>query len=161
MMKKVLLGIGLFVVTLLMVLFFFFNKVRVRDFKNDFVSFRYDSTWKLDESDAGISLKHKKGELVLQKKVLDEDLIDTDLGSIASDIIYGIEEQNKDYKLIDSSEERASYSYLYESNDSNVLLRIYKLDNILVIGYFEAKTEYFDILLDSALGVLDSVSVKR
>ena len=49
--------------------------------------------------------------------------------------------------------------YLYEKDDDQVLVNIYKKDNVLVILYYNALSKYFDIVLDSADTIIDSLEI--
>ncbi len=136
-----------------------------KEFSNNDFKIKYDSTWKAVDKKQGIKLKHRKTDSVLniQCKILESNYIDTKLSDIISDIVYSIEMQNTDYKLINklnsSNDEYESYSYLYENNDSQALVTIYKKDNKLVIVYYNAQSEYFDIVLDSVDNILSSIEI--
>ena len=82
---------------------------------------------------------------------------------MAKDIIYGIEEQNKDYRLINMfdspSDKYQSYSYLYENESNQVLVNVYKKDTKVIITYYEASNEYYDIVLDSVDTILNSLEI--
>ena len=52
-----------------------------------------------------------------------------------------------------------SYSFLYEKGMEQVLVNIYKKDNKLVIAYYKANSEYYDIVLDSVDIILDSLEI--
>ena len=58
------------------------------------------------------------------------------------------------------SEKYEGYSYLYEKGEEQVLVNIYKKDNKLVIAYYSASSEYYDIVLDSVDAMLDSLKIK-
>jgi hypothetical protein len=139
------------------------TRVKIKEYSNSNFRVKYDTTWKVKDSKDELYLVHKKtnSELRNQCKVLESNYIDTSLDDIIDDVIYGIEEQNKDYDLINRSsgvsEKYDSYSYLYEKDDKQVAVNIYKKDAKLVIAYYEADTKYFDIVLVSADEILKSV----
>ncbi len=124
----------------------------------------YDSTWKLVNK-GEFTLKHKKtGSIIsVQSKVLEDNYVDTELKYLIDDIRYSIEEQNKDYKLINMSDSIDSkyevYSYLYEKDMEQVLVNIYKKNNKLVIAYYQADSEVYDIVLDSVDTILASLQI--
>lgn len=124
----------------------------------------YDSSWKLVYGNE-FMLKHKKTNSVIniQSKKLEDKFIDTDLKYLIDDIIYSIEEQNKDYKLIkisnDVNTEYQAFSYLYEKNKEQVLVNVYKNHGTLVIAYYEADSEVYDIVLDSVDTILSSLRI--
>lgn len=131
---------------------------------NDFIV-TYDTTWKVIEKENRLKLEHKKSKAVLsiQCKDLEKNYLDVNLSDIINDIMYEIEEQNKDYKLINMfdspSDKYQSYSYLYEDESNQVLVNVYKKDTKVIIAYYEATNEYYDIVLDSVDTILDSLII--
>lgn len=124
----------------------------------------YDSTWKkLNNSE--FKLKHKKTGSILsiQSKEIEDNYIDTELKYLINDIVYSIEEQNSDYKLIntnsDISDKYEAFSYLYEKDMKQVLVNIYKKNNKIVIAYYEADSKVYDIVLDSVDTILASLEI--
>jgi hypothetical protein len=124
----------------------------------------YDSTWKLINKDE-FMLKHKKtGSIIsIQSKILEDSYVDTELKYLIQDIMYSIEQQNKDYKLINMSDEAKSdyevYSYLYEKDMEQVLINVYKKGSKLVIAYYQADSEVYDIVLDSVDTIFASLRI--
>lgn len=124
----------------------------------------YDSTWK-KVSNNEFKLKHKKTGSILniQSKEIEDNYIDTKLKYIINDIVYSIEEQNPDYKLINTSNDVStkyeSFSYLYEKDMKQVLVNIYKKNNKIVIAYYEADSKVYDIVLDSVDTILASLEI--
>lgn len=139
--------------------------VRHKTFSNSDFSIKYDTTWKVVEEKEGLELKHKRSKAILniQTKVLDDNYYATDLKDIIDDILYSIEKQNSGYSLINTlespSDKYDSYSYLYEDHSTQAMVNIYKLDSKVIIVYYEANNEYFDIVLDSVEGILDSLVI--
>ena len=124
----------------------------------------YDSTWRLVNKDE-FMLKHKKtGSIIsIQSKVLEDNYVDTELKYLIDDIMHSIEAQNKDYELINMSEDidtkYEAYSYLYEKDMEQVLVNVYKKNNKLVIAYYQADSEIYDIVLDSVDTILSSLEI--
>lgn len=124
----------------------------------------YDSTWRLVNKDE-FMLKHKKtGSIIsIQSKVLEDNYVDTELKYLIDDIMHSIEEQNKDYELINMSDDidtkYEAYSYLYEKDMEQVLVNVYKKNNKLVIAYYQADSEIYDIVLDSVDTILSSLEI--
>lgn len=143
----------------------FSNGIKVKDISNDNFSIKYDSTWKVVKNDKELSLLHKKSKstLDIKCKVLSDSFIDTKLSDLIDDIIYSISDQNKEYKLINSSSNNSdnyeSYSYLYEKDSKQVMVNVYKKYTKIVIVYYESDSEYFDIVLDSVDSILDSLNI--
>lgn len=138
---------------------------KIKEFKNDDFKLSYDSTWKITDKSKGLKLSHRKTDSIIsiQCKILDNNYMDTKLSDIINDVMYSIESQNGDYKLINRlnspSDEYESYSYLYENNDSQSLVNVYKKDNKLIMIYYYAQSEYFDIVLDSVDNILSSIEI--
>ena len=139
------------------------SKVRVKTYSNANFIVNYDTTWKVKNNKDELYLIHKKtkSEIRIQCKILDSNYIDTSLDDLIDDIAYSIEEQNEGYKLINRSsnisDKYDSYSYLYEKGNKQVAVNIYKKDAKLIIAYYEADSDYFDIVLVSADEIFNSI----
>lgn len=139
--------------------------VSLKEYKDMNFMVQYDSTWKKESEEGELKLIHKKsGSIVrIQCKELDKNYMDTSLSDLIVDIMYSIEEQNTGYQLIkkgDSPTEKyESYSYLYESGMKQALVLVYKKDNKLILTYYEADSEYYDIVLDSVDSLLNTLEI--
>lgn len=164
-MKKIIVGIVI-LISLLLVLLLVQNNVRIKDYSNDYFEVSYDSTWKVENKNNVLELKHKKtdSKLEIQYKELDNNLIDVSLSELINDIIASVEKQNSEYDLINVEElvndDVDGYSYLYENDKEQALVNVYKKDSVLVIVYYAAKSEVYDIVLDSVDSILDSLVIK-
>ncbi len=140
-------------------------RITLKEYRNDNFRVQYDSTWKLDNDVNELKLIHKKTKSVLriQSKELDTEYMDVSLKDIIIDIVDSIEKQNVDYKLINRKSnldnDYESFSYLYENGMMQVLVNIYKNNNKLVIAYYEANSEYYDIVLDSVETLLNTLEI--
>lgn len=140
-------------------------QIFIQKYENEFFKIEYDTTWKVLDKKEKLVLEHKtsKGILSIQNKKLEINFLDIPLNDIVSDIVYSIEEQNTDYKLINvgdsPSEKYESFSYLYEKGNEQVLVNIYKKDNVLIVVYYQSNSEYYDIVLDSVDTILDSLEI--
>ena len=150
----------------IIIMFIINQKVNTKDISTEDFTISYDTTWKPKINNNSVTLKHKKtkSEINIQTKILEDNYMDIKLKEIINDIIYGIEEQNSDYRLINiydnPSDIYESYSYLYENDMEQTLVNIYKKDNKVVIAYFSANSEVFDILLDSVDNIFNSIEIK-
>ena len=137
--------------------------VKEKKYKNDYYSFTYNTTWKLEEDDKDTILTHKKskGKITVTYKVLDTYLIDVRLKDIISDLIYDIEQQNKGYKLINKelNQETGNYKLLYEKDDEQCLINIIKKDTVIVFVYYNTQNKYFDITMDNLDTIIDSLKI--
>ena len=140
-------------------------QIFIQKYENEFFKIEYDTTWKVLDKKEKLVLEHKtsKGILNIQNKKLEINFLDIPLKDIVSDIVYSIEKQNTDYKLINvgdsPSEKYESFSYLYENGNEQVLVNIYKKDNVLIVVYYQSNSEYYDIVLDSVDTILDSLEI--
>lgn len=158
---KIILFIIVLILSLLIVILYFNSKkVELKNYQNDYYKIKYDTTWNLKND----KLEHKKSKsrIKVNYKVLDQSYIDIELKDIINDLLYSIEKQNKDYKKImqkkiDNPYE--GYQVLYEDNDVQSLVTIYKKDNVLLFITFNADSEYFDILIDNVETILNSVYI--
>ena len=158
---KIILFIIVLILSLLIVILYFNSKkVEIKNYQNDYYKIKYDTTWNLKND----KLEHKKSKsrIKVNYKVLDQSYIDIELKDIINDLLYSIEKQNKDYekimqKKIDNPYE--GYQVLYEDNDVQSLVTIYKKDNVLLFIAFNADSEYFDILIDNVETILNSVEI--
>lgn len=166
MKKKWIIFLGILFVITLFVLIFFKTGIRTKDISTNDFFMSYDTTWKLKKEKNGILLKHKKtkSKIEIQSMVLEDNYMDIPLKDIIQDIVYGIEKQNDSYVLINTLESPTtsyeSYSYLYEDDMDQALVNIYKKDNKVIVAYFSAESEVFDILLDSVDNIFDSIEIK-
>ncbi len=158
---KIILFIIVLILSLLIVILYFNSKkFELKNYQNDYYKIKYDTTWNLKND----KLEHKKSKsrIKITYKVLDQSYIDIELKDIINDLLYSIEKQNKDYekimqKKIDNPYQ--GYQVLYEDNDVQSLVTIYKKDNVLLFITFNADSEYFDILIDNVETILNSVEI--
>ena len=131
------------------------------DFNNDYYSVSYDGSWHIIKTnEEKLVLSHGKGKLTFNIQELSDNKVYQDIDSLIDDIIYDIEKNNSNYKLL--SKEKIyltknhflGYSYLYENKGNNVKVSIYKDSKYIVIITYEADSKYFDMLLDSANNVI-------
>ncbi len=124
----------------------------IKEFSNDYYKFKYDTTWNVKDNNKEVILTHKKtkGKINISYKELDTYLIDVELKDMISDVIYEVEKQNKDYKLLNKlyNEKYNRYELLYEGDNKQCLIYIIKQDNMLVFIYYNNLSKYFDITLD-------------
>jgi len=138
------------------------NKLSIKEFKNNSYSFKYDTTWKIKDKDSqSITLEHNKGsKLNIEIVSLQEEYRYSSIDDMLDELFYDIVIQNKDFKLLYKEKELVTkneydgYKMLYENNDSQAMVLISKKINKLIIFTYEAKNEYFDILLDSVQNII-------
>ena len=141
------------------------SKIREKEYSNDNYSIKYDTTWKVINKKE-LSLEHRKSKSTFNivVKELESNYYDTKLKDIIKDIVYDVESQNEEFKLINIeeniSDKYEGFSYLYEKGNEQVLVNIYKKDNKLILAYYSASNEYFDIVLDSVDNMFNSLEIK-
>ena len=144
--------------------------------KNSFVNkvseaayaFEYDTTWKLKEKKKdSIVLKHNSGsKITIQIIELSNEYRYATIDELIDALIYNIQKQNSDYKLISKKMNKLTkyefngYKLLYENGKEQVMINLYKKSNKLVSIRYEANNDYFDILLDSVHNIVYNLNVK-
>ena len=163
--NKSLYYIGIVVLILVLIITYFITSrstKTIKDYKNEYYSFKYDSTWDISVEKDATYLIHKvsKGKIYVTYKKLDTYLIDVKLKEIISDVIYEVEKQNKGYELINkSTNDNGSYELLYEKDNEECLVYIYKQDNILLFVYYNTNNKYFDITMDGYELIVDNLKI--
>lgn len=124
---------------------------------------KYDSSWKVKEKkDNYISLNHKSSKSLLKIEIitLDKEYKYTDIDDLIDEIIYNVDEQNKNYKLISKQKdtftkyEFKGYKLLYETEAEQTMIMTFKKSDKLIVASYEAKNKYFDMLLDSVQNIV-------
>ena len=175
--KKVLITILiiLIIISILgIIIFFSINKIsgrpKIRDVTKDDYSVQYDNSWELiKEEDREFKLQHKKSNSMLdiQIKDLEEESQYKTVDEILDNLLYNIQEQNKDYKLIYKQSAKLTknnmegYKILFESETKQAEVSFYKQEDKIVVFTFEATFEYFDILIDSVNSIIYSFNVNE
>ncbi len=138
------------------------NKNNLRELKTETFNTKYDSSWKAKKiNNNEVNFKHDKNITLDLKtiKLEDEDKY-LEISSYITDFINEIAKQNKDYKLIAQEEDKFTknnydgYKLLYEKEDNQVIVSIFKKTDYIIIFTYEAPTKYFDIVLDSAENII-------
>ena len=153
----------------LSVLVIFNQKIKVKDLSNEYYSLNYDSTWKtVEKNNDQIILKHKSGSMItINITELPNQSSYLDLKEIIDEVLYKVENENPNYHMISKKLEKIGkdnldgYKVLYEQDQQQAMLITYKQNNKLITTIFEADTNYFDILLDSVLNIVDNFQVKE
>lgn len=137
-------------------------------FDNNYYDFNYDKTWQVkDKSDLSVSLNNKdKASLNIELINIDDEYKYSDLSDIIDDLLYTINSQNSDYKLISKKEDKVTkleysgYKLLYENDESQAMITILKSGDKVVVFNYEALNKYFDILLDSVQNIIYNFALK-
>lgn len=137
-------------------------------FDNNYYDFNYDKTWQVkDKSDLSVSLNNKdKASLNIELINIDDEYKYSDLTDIIDDLLYTINSQNSNYKLISKKEDRVTkleysgYKLLYENDESQAMITILKNGDKVVVFNYEALNKYFDILLDSVQNIIYNFALK-
>lgn len=169
-LKNVLLLLALVVVACSLVIFLTAKKKsQVNKYENDYYTFVYDRNWKVKTA--------KKDNVVLDNKkdaILNINIIELDneqrylsIDQLIDSVVYDIEQQNTNYKLISKKSSKVTknnldgYKYLYENKDNEVMLVITKYSNKLLIFSYEATNKNFDIVLDSVESIIYNFNFKK
>lgn len=138
------------------------DKSMVKEFKNDNYVVKYDNSWKIkSKKDKSIILEHQKGsKLSIEIIELQEEYKFSTIEDMLDELLYYIENQNKNFKLLYKESDSITknnyegYRMLYENEDSQAMVVIAKKSDELIIFTYEAKNNYFDILLDSVKNII-------
>lgn len=134
----------------------------IKEYKTDIYTIKYDRSWKRKgKNENTIKLKHKSKstiyievmELTEEQKYLEtEDLID--------ELLYNIGLENKEYNILQREKANITkhsyegYKLLYENKTHQALVLVAKKSEKVMLFTYEAKHEYFDILLDSVENII-------
>jgi len=140
----------------------------IKKVNEDSYVFEYDATWKLKEKkNDSIVLKHSSGSKVtIQITELADEYRYSTIDELIDELIYNIQKQNNDYKLISKKEDKltkdefSGYKLLYENEKDQVMVYLYKKSDKLVSIRYEANNDYFDILLDSVHNIVYNLDIK-
>lgn len=164
-------SIIIFIGTLLLFFFMIFNKSSsLKQFENTNYVLKYDNSWKIKQKkDTSILLKHKSSDSTLNIEIikLDSDYKYYLIEDLVDEIIYNIEKQNSNYKLISKKDFKFTkykfngYKLLYENELSQTMISFYKKSDKLIMTYFSADNNYFDILLDSVQSIIHNFDIKE
>lgn len=167
---KLIIIIALIIVIIGTTLIFTLNgkNVDMYAFNNNYYDFNYDKTWQVkDKSDLSVSLNNKdKASLNIELINIDDEYKYSDLSDIIDDLLYTINSQNSNYKLISKKEDKVTkleysgYKLLYENDESQAMITILKSGDKVVVFNYEALNKYFDILLDSVQNIIYNFALK-
>ncbi|MEE3343007.1 MAG: hypothetical protein VZS44_02840 [Bacilli bacterium] len=145
-----------------------FTNSSLKEVNNELYAFKYDTTWKLKEKkDNKIVLKHKSGSTIdIQIIELTDEYRFSTIDELIDELLFNIKEQNDNYKLLSKKHDKmtkyqySGYKILYENGKEQSMVNLYKKSDKLVYINYEAKNEYFDILLDSVHNIIYNLDVK-
>lgn len=167
---KLVIIIALIIVIIGTTLIFTLNgkNMSMHAFDNNYYDFNYDKTWQIkDKSDLSVLLNNKdKASLNIELINIDDEYKYSDLTDIIDDLLYTINSQNSNYKLISKKEDRVTkleysgYKLLYENDESQAMITILKNGDKVVVFNYEALNKYFDILLDSVQNIIYNFALK-
>ncbi len=169
-LKNVLLLLAVVILSGSLVIFLTLKKKsQVNKYENDYYTFIYDRNWKVKTA--------KKDNVVLDNKkdaILNINIIELDseqrylsIDQLIDSVVYDIEKQNTDYKLISKKNTNVTknnldgYKYLYENKDNEVMLVVTKYSNKLLVFSYEATSKNFDIVLDSVESIIYNFNFKK
>lgn len=167
-LKKYKILIMIIPLLLLIVYIFSSSKIYIKKLDNDTYALNYDSTWKIKEkSKNNIVFKHHSGsKITIDIITLKNEASYLSIDDLIDEILYSIQKQNKNYKLLFNNSEKitkdefAGYKILYENDKEQVMINTYKKSDKLVFISYEAKNNYFDILLDSVENIIYNLDIK-
>mgnify|MGYP004552574677 CR=1 FL=1 len=162
-------AILLIIVISIFLIFKYTNKEILEVDTNNY-SFKYDNTWKITKkSENEVQLVHKKSNSDLNIKIneLENEIQYKSLDEIYDTVLYNIQEQNPKYKLINTEKSKFTkasidgYKLLFETDENQVAIYLYKYENKVVLFSYESTAIYFDIVLDSVNNIIYNFNVKE
>lgn len=167
-LKKISL-IFLFSITILILwIALFKNRIYIKRYENNYLSFNYDTTWTLNiNEDNYIGFTNKTNGIVNIKisNINTKDL-NNNIESIVDEVRFDIESQNTNYNLLKEEKKNISnnnyeaYKLLYEDGDNQCLVIIIKNNNNLFVINYISNNDTFDIVLDSFQTFLSTLELK-
>ena len=160
----------LVIIIVVVAIFLDVNKPKIKNIEEDNYFFQYDNTWKIVKKDKSeIELHHKKSNSIFNIKINDLGEVNQykTIDEILDNLIYNIQEQNNEYKLIYKQETKLTkneidgYIILFEDETTQVEISLYKQGNKIILFKYEALFEYFDILKDSVNNIIYNFSIKE
>ena len=146
----------------------FNNKITLKEYENDSYYLKYNSGWilKRNTSEEVNLTNNKKAIIDIKVSSIDEENKYLTIDEMTDNISYDMGIQNTNYKLLSkdtfsTKDGDNGYKFLYENDENQVLVALYKKNDKLVVFTYEALNEYYDILLDNALDTLYEFKIKN
>ena len=167
---KVSVYIALFIIIVGIILFSLIgSKPEAKTYESNYYIVKYDKGWALKQkSKDKLILKHgNEAKINVEIIELNNELKYLSIEDLIDEIIYNIRKQNSSYKLISKEETTISkyefmgYKLLFENESSQVVTSLYKKGDKIIVFYYEAKNDYFDILLDSVNNIIYHFDIKE
>ena len=162
---SIIIGLSIIVVGLIGIILFLTlgNNSSIKEYKNNNYVVKYDNSWKINsKEDKLIVLEHdRESKLSIEIIELQEEYKFSNMEDMLDELLYDIETQNKDFKLLYKEKDSITknkyegYRMLYENTDSQAMVVVAKKSDKLIMFTYEAKNNYFDILLDSVQNITD------
>lgn len=145
---------------------FILDKINLNEIKNSNYELKYNSEWKKSNvNDTGFILRNNKAQIKLDIIQIEEKDKYKGIEELHDDIIYNINNENKEYTLLSEENKEFTknnyegYQLLYETEEANVLLILFKdFEKIYLITY-EAPIDEFDFLLENARNIIYSLTI--
>ena len=152
---------------MLFILFQILTNNTLKEHSTDIYEIKYDRSWRLiKKEEKKLKLKHSsKSEINIEVLTLEEYKY-KETTDIIDDAIYSIGLENNNYKLLQKTKSPITknnydgYKILYENDESQVLLIVAKKTDKVLLFTYEAKNNYFDILLDSVESIIYNFNIK-
>ena len=134
----------------------------IKEYKTDIYTIKYDRSWKKKgKSENTIKLKHKtKSTIYIEVMDLNEEQKYLETEDLIDELLYNIGLENKEYNILAKEKTNVTkhsyegYKVLYENKEQQALVLIAKKSEKVMLLTYEAKHEYFDILLDSVENII-------
>lgn len=149
------------------ILFQILTNNTLKEYSTDIYEIKYDRSWHISKKDnEKLKLKHSSKSLINIEVLTLEEYKYKETADIIDDVLYSIGLENNDYKLLQKKKSSITknnydgYRTLYENDESQVLVIIAKKSDKVLLFTYEAKNDYFDILLDSVESIIYNFNIK-
>ena len=159
---EIITGAGVIVLGLIILIGMLLFQSNIKEYKTDTYTIKYDRSWKRKgKNENTIKLKHKSNSTIyIEVMDLKEEQKYLGTEDIIEELLYNIGLENKEYNILQKEKSNITrhsyegYKLLYENKTHQALVVVAKKSEKVMLFTYEAKHEYFDILLDSVENII-------
>ena len=169
-MKKIKIVI-LCILTIILIFFAILSlrdkELKIKNYKNNTISFNYTSNYKIVKKDEYIELANKNSNIYVDTRSINSIENSNSFASIVDNIIYEYLKKNPDSKLISKYDnykfdDKNGYRLIFEdSKNKTKSLLLITLENLnLSMVTLNANSDIFELSIDSAELIMNSLQIK-
>jgi len=172
--KKICITLSFFAVILIIdiILFYFAffkdNRIKNKQYKNEYISFIYTSDYFIEEKNSKhISLikEDESGEIIISINRLSDDVALRDKDIIINEVVNDFENKNQNYYVTYYGEYKTDnyivkdFLYDEETNTRQIDMNYIIENNKLILITYINNNEYFDLYEQNVLNIINSIKV--